>query len=286
MEYLTADNISFAYLNSGVYSSNGKVTDLGGVSNRAVKEIFTVKWKMYVVDMITEGCAKITVNGIPHTYRKGDINIRKPNDIISQDPYSDYKCTFFHIRPKSASEEKADNNKEYGCILDRLPSKMSPGNFETLIKIAGDMQRYVSADGECGEYFKKMIGMRFIAELCKNTMPEKLPVNNKYHPKLSKALAYIDNNLYNCDHISVETLANEAGLTVKYFQRAFKEATGKTPGKFTDDRRMYLAMLSVRDTDSTILKIADTFGFSSSSYFSKCFKNRYGLTPLAYRKSF
>lgn len=284
MEYLTPDNISFRYIHSGIYNSKGKAADLGGVSNNAVKQVYTVKWKFYVIDMITKGTAKIKINGRWYYYEPGDVSIRKPNDITEQDPYSDYECMCFHIQITAANDHTVPAPDKYGCILNSLPPKLRPFNLDALLKTAADMQRYLSAYTECGEYFKKLTALHFIAELCRNVTPEGLPKNNKYNQKMSKAIAYIENNLY-FEHIPVEKLAAVAGLSPKHFQKVFKEATGKTPAKFLYDRRMEQAMLHVRDTNETIAEISDMFGFSNNSYFAKCFKKYYGKSPLDFRKS-
>lgn len=64
-----------------------------------------------------------------------------------------------------------------------------------------------------------------------------------------------------------------------------KAITGQTPNEFILTIRLKKGALMLRNNpELNITEISDKIGFSSSRYFSKCFKDIYHVSPLAYRK--
>lgn len=64
-----------------------------------------------------------------------------------------------------------------------------------------------------------------------------------------------------------------------------KAITGQTPNDFILTIRLKKGALMLRNNpELNITEISDRIGFSSSRYFSKCFKDVYHVSPLAYRK--
>lgn len=60
---------------------------------------------------------------------------------------------------------------------------------------------------------------------------------------------------------------------------------GQTPNDFILNIRLKKGAVMLRNNpELNITEISDRIGFSSSRYFSKCFKEIYHVSPLAYRK--
>jgi AraC-like DNA-binding protein len=55
--------------------------------------------------------------------------------------------------------------------------------------------------------------------------------------------------------------------------------TGQTPAQYINDYRLALADKLLHEGDLNVTEIADRTGFSSASYFSKCYKAKYGVVP-------
>jgi AraC-like DNA-binding protein len=66
----------------------------------------------------------------------------------------------------------------------------------------------------------------------------------------------------------------------RYTTRIF----GLSPNNLLRSYRLLRAREMLRATDLSVSQVGFDTGFSSSSYFSKCFKSQYGLLPLAYRE--
>ena len=57
-----------------------------------------------------------------------------------------------------------------------------------------------------------------------------------------------------------------------------------TPNDYILHLKMSKGMILLREENSTIAEVAYSLGFSSPAYFSRCFKNQFGITPQQYRK--
>lgn len=78
---------------------------------------------------------------------------------------------------------------------------------------------------------------------------------------------------------SVEQLGEEIGLSRVQLYRKVKVLTGKTPVELLRKARLMKARTMVTTTDRSIAEIAYATGFTSPSYFNKCFKDEFGVSP-------
>jgi transcriptional regulator GlxA family with amidase domain len=84
--------------------------------------------------------------------------------------------------------------------------------------------------------------------------------------------------------ISVSSLAELFGYTEAHFCRKFKAAMGISPMIYLKIHRLDTACKYIRSSDASISDIALICGFTDANYFSRCFKERYELSPMKYRK--
>ena len=87
------------------------------------------------------------------------------------------------------------------------------------------------------------------------------------------------------EDLSLEALAEEAGISVHAFPRAFRHRFGATPHQYVLARRTARARSLLADTDLPICEVALQTGFSSQSHLTSSFKKHTGVTPSAYRKA-
>ena len=79
--------------------------------------------------------------------------------------------------------------------------------------------------------------------------------------------------------LSVETLGAELGLSRVQLYRKVKSLTGSSPVEIIRITRLQRADHLLKTTDKTIAEISYDVGFSSPSYFSKCFRDYFGAQP-------
>ena len=101
--------------------------------------------------------------------------------------------------------------------------------------------------------------------------------------RLTRVVAFVDANLH--AEISLESLAHVASMSTFHFLRSFRAATGATPYHYLIERRLERAAAMLRAGDEDIAAIAGACGFPRPGYFSARFHRKFGLPPLAFRKS-
>lgn len=86
------------------------------------------------------------------------------------------------------------------------------------------------------------------------------------------------------ESISVDDIASSAGISSRECTRCFRRCIGVSPIEYLTQFRIRTAAKELRETGKTVLDISVSCGFSSSSYFSKVFRDTTGRTPKEYQK--
>jgi transcriptional regulator GlxA family with amidase domain len=81
-------------------------------------------------------------------------------------------------------------------------------------------------------------------------------------------------------------LSRKVHVTPQHLCRLFKDALGLGPMECAQALRLELASSMLERTELGLAEVAERFGFSSQFHFSRAFKQNYGMSPNAYRKSF
>ena len=113
-----------------------------------------------------------------------------------------------------------------------------------------------------------------------------LEANSRINPsdeKMKAMMRFIHSHYQ--ESISVEDIAREAHISKRVCFRLFQENLHMTPLEYMTSYRLRKACQRLVDTNESITQIAYSCGLGSSSYFGKVFRERYGCTPAAYRKS-
>ncbi|MEG0691732.1 MAG: AraC family transcriptional regulator, partial [Oscillospiraceae bacterium] len=93
---------------------------------------------------------------------------------------------------------------------------------------------------------------------------------------------YIDANFKH--NITLDDLAKVGHINKYYLVHAFKKSYGISPINYLIAKRIEESKHLLKNTNTSLSKIAHIVGFSSPSYFSQSFKIATGKTPNAYRK--
>lgn len=102
--------------------------------------------------------------------------------------------------------------------------------------------------------------------------------------KIDKVKAYIDQNYYMSD-LSLDLLADYAGMSKYYLCKKFHKKYGISPGKYLKELRISQSCrLLTTKTDYTISDIARMVGYANDNYFGKVFKACKKTTPDRFKK--
>ena len=95
---------------------------------------------------------------------------------------------------------------------------------------------------------------------------------------LLKFRNFIEKNISDSD-LSVETIGAELGLSRVQLYRKVKALTGLSPVELLRTARLQKGRQLLQTTDKNVSEVAYEVGFTAPSYFTKCFKDEFGISP-------
>ncbi|MDP4269145.1 MAG: two-component regulator propeller domain-containing protein [Bacteroidota bacterium] len=111
--------------------------------------------------------------------------------------------------------------------------------------------------------------------------PSQITINSLDEKLIEKAIKIVEENISNSE-FSVEELSRSLGMSRVYLYKKLVSITGKTPIEFIRIIRLKRAAQLLEKSQLSISEIAYEVGFNSPKYFSKYFKDEFGVLPSAY----
>ena len=151
------------------------------------------------------------------------------------------------------------------------------------------------------DYIAKPFNVRILLARCNNIIVQRRHLQSRFrdtiddrefvaatHPHdrkiLSDAVAIVERHLADSE-FDVNAFASELGLSRTLLFTKLKGIAGQTPNEFILSVRLRQALERLKtDPRASVAEIAYDTGFSSPSYFIRCFRNKFGVTPSVYRK--
>ena len=97
-------------------------------------------------------------------------------------------------------------------------------------------------------------------------------------PFLDRFRSILQKHLHDAD-FNVERIGEEMGMSRVQLYRKIKSLTGTTPVELLRKSRLARGRQLLETTDRSVSEIAYDVGFTAPSYFAKCFKDEYGVSP-------
>lgn len=181
--------------------------------------------------------------------------------------------------------EKSRNRLHTGVILTDARKVIFGIIRKTLIEMDGDLveqtleetERALKQAQNLSNYFwiikSKTV---FLVEQLTELISQR-----EIHP-VQAAKQYIQQNYGKT--ITLSEVAEKLNFSSVYFGNMFKKHTGKTFNAYLTDVRMEQAKQLLKRQEYTISEIAGMVGYQDIKYFSKTFKNIYGVKPSEYKK--
>lgn len=113
---------------------------------------------------------------------------------------------------------------------------------------------------------------------------KEMTVESQDEKFLKQITQIIEEKLGDTD-LNVQKLADLSGFNAKQIYRRIKLLTGHTAVDYIKSIRLKKAAMLLSQQKFTIAEVMYMVGFSSHSYFSKCFSEKYGKTPRQYMES-
>lgn len=112
--------------------------------------------------------------------------------------------------------------------------------------------------------------------------PREIEAESQDEKFLSRITHIVEEHLADSD-LNVNALCEISGVNNKQIYRKMKQLTGMTPVEFIRSVRMKKAAMLLRQQKFSVAEVMYMVGFSNHSYFSKCFKAEFNVTPLQFK---
>ncbi len=107
------------------------------------------------------------------------------------------------------------------------------------------------------------------------------PVEDEFLGQLGKVVT----DLWNNPEFTIDLFNNKMSLSKSQLYRKLIFITGLSPSDYIKEYRLKMSLRRLAERQDNISEIAYDSGFSSPSYFSKCFQKRYGITPTDFLRN-
>ena len=236
----------------------------------------------FLLTLITRGRGVQTLNGKDIPFSEGDMSLLSPADfhknaVADGEEYDYYGVKFpYKILDKRLSGLFEFDRLPISVTLSRDAYKTAKEIFERLI------EECENGNGRTANeiYLQNMVEQLVIIAL--REFPKQESDNGSDF--LNRSLGYLYSHFF--EDITVSDVAEYIGYTTNYFNFKFKEAFGMPFGEYLRDVRLSYSKNLLKSSDISITEIALESGFGNSSYFSRAFKLRYGVSPKSYRAKY
>ncbi|MBQ9175788.1 MAG: helix-turn-helix domain-containing protein [Bacteroidaceae bacterium] len=114
-----------------------------------------------------------------------------------------------------------------------------------------------------------------------NDMAPATPEPEQIDEFLRKAIEFVEKNL-NDEQYNVEALSSDMCVSRMTLYRKIQALTGQKPTELIRSIRLQHAAMMLREGHKTVTEVSIDTGFSSVSYFSRCFRSMFGVPPTRY----
>ena len=104
---------------------------------------------------------------------------------------------------------------------------------------------------------------------------------NKQNSGTINIMEYIKTNYKT---VTLDSLAKTFNYSASYLSTLIKSRFGKTFKEIITELKLEQAIRLMQETDYSMSRIAEISGYSDKSYFFRCFKQAYNVTPMEYKQ--
>ena len=113
--------------------------------------------------------------------------------------------------------------------------------------------------------------------------PSEIVITSLDEKLIEKAIKYVEDNMSRTE-LSVEELSRELGMSRVHLYKKLLQITGKTPLEFIRVIRLKRAAQLLRESQLHVSEVAFEVGFNNPKYFSRYFKDEFGVLPSVYQE--
>ena len=238
----------------------------------------------------SSGSALHFVNGIPHNMKKGDLLLIDRGSTHSLKPCSYVKYCNIMLRPSFLDKSLDDGDgldavlsmEEFRSFLSQIRKGQRLIHFGTEEQKKVEFLIYVTLEEQSDKHNSTAQMQRSALHMLLTMIFRKMSECTRFSVD-NRLLEYLDTHFP--EKLTAEMLANRCGYTKEHFSRKFKQYTGMNFCAYLNGLRLDRAKELLATTEKTVDEIIYESGFASRGEFFGKFRQKFGESPLQFRKS-
>lgn len=233
----------------------------------------------FKIYQITDGKLFLSDENKEYLLESGNLYFINGNKLTAQQCLHSFSTNWLHFIPKDLII--------HHCLLSMPLIVNFTGTMDIISCSLAHIEDLVSGEPTSyKEYYLESLRMQagiqaMIVALLENypwTSPQEIYSVRIIEP----AILYIKEHF--TEPVRLKQLADCCNISPNYFHKLFRESLNTTPANYISLLRMNAALPLLVNNEYNIKEIAYRLGFYDDAYFSRVFKNHYGITPGEYRK--
>lgn len=219
---------------------------------------------------LARGNVFIISKGVYHQYLEDGtdlVNIIFEPDLLPLPLLDVYAMPYFNMIFKG----RAENPEIF---------KLNEEELEEILALTGKLEIELNERQPGCQFAATALFMQIMIYLAR-TIGGKVENTRSPHIGISRTIEYLHKHF--TEKVSIEKLAENAGLSMSSLLRHFKRINGSSPKEYLIELRINYACELLDTTRLSIDEIAFSAGFNDSNYFSREFRKATGETPSKYR---
>lgn len=232
------------------------------------------QWELTFID---NGELETSIDAEFYSLENFDIILYAPGQYHTQSTLSNKSCSYLTIMfDMECSHPELISNRVFHANRD-IHSALN--NF---IKVSNNQIYYDTDLMLC--YLQELLIKLFQYDFLSSTPIASTPMQQKFENELlNEIIIYINENIYTA--LTIEEICHQFSISRSSLQTLFKNNLNTAPKQYISDLKLNKAKVLIKESIYTISEISNKLGFASIHYFSRKFKQQFGITPTDYAKT-
>lgn len=235
------------------------------------------KHNYFELTYIDNGTMTTTVDGEQYDLNKLDLMIYSPGQFHTQGTGPKNSCSYLTVMFEMECENPyLLTNRVYHAhkeIYNALSNFIKVSNMENM---------YDDELMLC--YLKEILVYILQYDFKDDAQVSSSPMQERFESELlNEIIQYINAHIY--EQFTIEEICHQFSVSRSSLQTLFKKNLKVAPKQYISNLKLNKGKLLIKESTHTISEISAMLGFTSVHYFSRKFKQEYGITPSDYAKS-
>ena len=231
------------------------------------------------LEFIISGCGVYEINNISFPIRRGMVYLTTPADYHTYSLKSGESFEMYNVQFRSDHLDETVSSSLYSCT-EPIALSFEGAQFDELYDAVGRLDAVFSEKKQMYE----IVARNMIENICV-TIARRMDTRQAHSGEVSiirNAVIFIKNNYRR--RITLNDVSSHVKLSPAYFSHVFSLTTGVTFSVYVRNIRLDAAANLLKSTEMTVKEICYSTGFGNRNYFTEVFSERFGMSPIEYRK--